>query len=235
VRPDKEALVEPFPSARADVMLIQRSSPRRTPMSDPEPVVVIIDDDAPVCLSLRLLLEAAGLRVRTYSSAETFLRDVHPERPGCLLVDVRMPGMSGIELLTELANRRIQLPAVVMTGHGEIEMAVEAMKIGAFDFLQKPFTDTVLMDHVKAAIEADRRRRAKDSEREGVGVRFAKLSQREREVLGHLVKGEVNKEVAYALGISLKTIEFHRARIMRKMEADSFAALVQMAQLCGVE
>jgi len=146
-----------------------------------------------------------------------------------------MPGMSGIELLGELASRRVQLPAVVMTGHGEIEMAVEAMKVGAFDFIQKPFTETVLMDHVKAAIEADRLRRSNDREREVVAIRFATLSQREREVLAHLVNGEVNKEVAHALGISLKTIEFHRARIMRKMEADSFASLVKMAQVCGLE
>ena len=204
-------------------------------MSDPEPVVVIIDDDAPVCLSLRLLLEAAGLRVRTYSSAETFLRDVHPERPGCLLVDVRMPGMSGIDLLRELASRRVRLPAVVMTGHGEIETAVEAMKIGAFDFIQKPFTEACLMEKINAAIEADRLRRTENHEREGIAVRFATLSAREREVLEHLVNGEVNKTVAYALGISLKTIEFHRARIMRKMQADSFASLVKMAQVCGVE
>lgn len=232
---EKEAPAEPFPPTRAEVIQILFSSPRRMPMSDPDPVVVIIDDDAPVCLSLRLLLESAGLRVRTYSSAESFLRDVHPERPGCLLVDVRMPGMSGIELLGELASRRVQLPAVVMTGHGEIEMAVEAMKVGAFDFIQKPFTETVLMDHVKAAIEADRLRRSNNREREVVGIRFATLSQREREVLAHLVNGEVNKEVAHALGISLKTIEFHRARIMRKMEADSFASLVKMAQVCGLE
>ena len=204
-------------------------------LHDPEPVVVIIDDDAPVCMSLRLLLETAGFRVRTYSSAETFLRDVHPERPGCLLVDVRMPGMSGIDLLSELAARRIELPAVVMTGHGEVETAVEAMKTGAFDFIQKPFTKARLLEHITAAIEADRRRRAGNQQREGIAVLFATLSGREREVLEHLVRGEVNKEVAYALGISLKTIEFHRARIMRKMQADYFAALVKMAHLCGVE
>jgi FixJ family two-component response regulator len=204
-------------------------------MSDKPPVVVIIDDDAPVCLSLRLLLETAGLRVRTYSSAESFLRDLHPERRGCLLVDVRMPGMSGIELLGELARRRIELPAVVMTGHGEIETAVQAMKMGAFDFIQKPFTEANLLERVRAAIEADRLRRAEDRDREEIGIRFATLSRREREVLEHLVRGEVNKTIAHALGITLKTVEFHRARIMRKMHADSFASLVKMAHLCGVE
>lgn len=204
-------------------------------MSEQESIVVIVDDDEAVCASLRLLLEAGGLRTKTFHSAEAFLSAVQPGQRGCLLVDVRMPGMSGLELLQELWVRRIELPAVVMTGHGEIDVAVQAMKAGAFDFIQEPFTEARMLDQVRAAIDADERRRAENHERVEVAARYAALSRREREVLEHLVRGEFNKQVALALGVSLKTIEFHRARIMRKMHADSFASLVKMAQVCGVE
>jgi len=193
-----------------------------------KPVVHIVDDDAAVRDSLRWLIESPEYRVESHASAAGFLDRVTGEGPGCVLADVRMPRMSGLDLLAEMARRQSPLPVIVITGHGDVAMAVRAMKAGAFDFIEKPLDDEILLDLVGNAIAQSVRAFASTDARVQARHRLARLTPREREVLERIVRGAPNKAVAGALGISEKTVEAHRAHIMGKMEAVSFAELVRM-------
>jgi two-component system response regulator FixJ len=188
-------------------------------------LVSIVDDEADIRDSLRLLLEAAGFKARTFSSAEAFLAE--PSVQGCLIADVRMPGMSGLELLEETTRRRLHLPVIIITGHADIPLAVRAMKAGAVDFLEKPFSGTRLTESVRRALEMGPRTPPQKEEAQAARKLLTHLSSRERTVLERLVQGHPNKNVAHELGISARTVEIHRAHIMLKMDASSLADLVR--------
>jgi FixJ family two-component response regulator len=194
----------------------------------PMPVVFVVDDEAAMRDSLRWLIESTGLRVETYGDAKTFLDAIRPEVPGCLVLDVRMPGLSGLDLQAELAHRGIRLPTIVITGHAEVQMAVQAVKAGAIDFIEKPFSDQLLLDRVRQGIEIDRQDRIARSRRAEIVRRLGLLTHREREVLDLVVAGKPNKEIAALLGLSPKTVEVHRSHVMEKMEASSVAELVRL-------
>ena len=190
--------------------------------------VFIVDDDEAVRNSLRLLVKSVGLTAATFASAQEFLSSYDPSHPGCLVLDVRMPGMSGIELQQHLNLRGAVIPVIFITGHGDIPMAVEAMQQGAFDFLQKPFRDQDLIDRIQRALEKDRASRVELSERQRIRERRDSLTPREREVLELVTSGKPNKVMAADLGLSQRTVEIHRARVMEKMGASSLAQLVRM-------
>ena len=194
----------------------------------PAPTVYVVDDDQAVCNSLRLLLKSVGLATQTMSSAAEFLAAYQPGQPGCLVLDVRMPGMSGLELQQELNVRGGTIPVIFVTGHGDVPMAVEAMQHGAFDFLQKPFRDQDLIDRIQRALERDARNRAALTQHARIRQRFESLTPREREVLMLMTRGKPNKVMAAELGVSQRTVEIHRARVMEKSGADSLAQLVRM-------
>jgi len=200
---------------------------------EPEAIVFVVDDDRAMRDSLRWLLESIGLTVRTYATAAEFLREHQPSQPGCLVLDVRMPGMSGLDLQAELVKRGAELPTIVVTGHAEVAMAVRAVKAGAIDFIEKPFSDQLLLDRVRQALEIDRQSREVRARREEARRRLASLSARDREVLELVAAGKANKEVAAALGLSPKTVEVHRAHVMSKMAVDSLAELIRVAILAG--
>ena len=197
-------------------------------MKDPPVTVFVIDDDEAVRTSLRLLLRSVDLPVKTFGSAKEFLPSYDPAQPGCMVLDVRMPGMSGLELLQQLNLRGATIPVVFITGHGDIPMAVEAMQIGAFDFLQKPFRDQDLIDRVQRALERDASTRTQLKATDKIREHLATLTPREREVLDLVTSGKPNKVMAADLGVSQRTIEIHRARVMEKMQARSLAQLVRM-------
>ena len=190
--------------------------------------VFIVDDDDAVRSSLRLLLKSVGLPAIAYASATDFLSAWQPEQPGCLVLDVRMPGMSGLELQHELNRRGAIIPVIFITGHADIPMAVEAIQHGAFDFLQKPFRDQDLIDRVQRALTTDAQQRSELAKREVIRERFDSLTPREREVLTLVTRGKANKVMAGDLGVSQRTVEIHRARVMEKMGAASLAQLVRM-------
>jgi len=194
-----------------------------------EPTVYVVDDDEPIRDSLRMLLRSAGLPVETFASAQQFLAAYTPPAPGCLLVDVRMPGMSGLELQELLAARKIALPVIVITGHGHVAMAVRAMKAGAADFVEKPFDDELLLECIRRTLARDADTRRRQSRSSESTQRLAALTPREREIMEHLVAGKSNKAIAADLGISARTVEVHRARIMEKLEAKSLADVVRIA------
>ncbi len=194
----------------------------------PEPVVFVVDDDPAMRDSLRWLIESTGLHVETFADAHTFLARIRPDVSGCLVLDVRMPGMSGLDLQAELGRRGISLPTIVVTGHAEVPLAVRAVKAGAIDFIEKPFSDQLLLDRVRQGIDMDRRGREAHALRAEVLRRLGLLTQREREVLDLVIAGRANKEIAAALGLSPKTVEVHRARVMEKMQASSVAELVRL-------
>ena len=196
--------------------------------------VHVIDDDDAVRESLEFLLRTAKIEVRTYDSATAFLNTVADGAAGCIVTDVRMPGVSGVDLLRQLKARGSTMPVIVITGHGDIQLAVEAMKIGAADFLEKPFDDEVLLASVKAALGRLEKDAQRDTERAELNNRLATLSTREREVLEGLVAGKANKVIAFDLGISPRTVEIYRAHVMTKMNAGSLSELVRMALLAGV-
>jgi len=194
--------------------------------------VHVIDDDEAARDSLGFLFESADLAVRTYESALHFLHHIDDSPAGCIVTDVRMPGMSGLDLLRELKARNTALPVVVITGHGDVPLAVEAMKAGAFDFLEKPFEDERLLGIVRRALDHVIGRPV-DEEVAAIQAKVARLSQRERQVLKRLVEGQLNKTIAWELGISARTVEVYRAKLMTKMEAAAFADLVRMALRAG--
>ncbi len=192
------------------------------------PTVFLVDDDHAVRDSLRWLVETINLDVETYASAKSFLDACDPDRPGCLVLDVRMPGMSGLELQETLIGRGITLPIIVITGYGDVPSAVRAMRQGAVDFLEKPFDDQALLELIQHCVQRDARNRQAEATRREVRKNLAKLTPREREVLDLVVSGNSNKETARCLGVSPKTIEVHRARVMEKMDVTSLAKLAQM-------
>jgi two-component system response regulator FixJ len=196
-----------------------------------EPTVFIVDDDQAVARSLRWLIESVQLRVETFASAQAFLDGYAAAKPGCLVLDVRMPGMSGIELQERLTVQRIRIPIIFITGHGDVQMAVRAVQAGAFDFIEKPFNDQDLLDRIQRAIAVDSERRGRDSQRARLSALFASLTPREREVMDLVVEGMSNKAVANTLGLSAKTVEVHRAKVMEKMNARSVSDLVKMSML----
>jgi two-component system response regulator FixJ len=194
------------------------------------PTVMVIDDDEAVRSSLKLLLRSVKLPVTVYSSAQEFLPKYMVDQPGCLIVDVRMPGMSGLELQQQLNLRGAMVPVIFITGHGDISMAVEAMRQGAFDFIPKPFRDQDLLDRVQKALEKDAKNRREISQTGHIKKQFETLTPREREVLELVTSGKPNKVMAADLGVSQRTIEIHRARVMEKMGANSLAQLVRMVR-----
>jgi len=202
-------------------------------MKERAPIVTVIDDDAAARSSLRLLLKSLGLAATAYDSATSFLAGYDPQQPGCLLLDIRMPAMSGLELQQVLNQRGAFTPIIFITGHGDVPMAVEAMQQGAFDFLQKPFRDQELLDRVQRAIAKDRSIREQMSGNETIRRRLESLTAREHDVLELVAAGAPNKIIAHKLGISQRTVEIHRARVMEKMNADSLAQLVHMTMLTG--
>lgn len=194
--------------------------------------VFVVDDDQAMRNSLKWLISSVGLRVECSGSADEFLRTHQAGRPGCLLLDVRMPGMSGLELQEILESEGITLPVIIITGHGDVAMAVRAMKAGAIDFIEKPFNDELLLESIRRALSLDERLRHIQLERAEVAERLVQLTPREREVMEMVTEGKSNKEIANDLGVSAKTVEAHRARVMEKMQAGSLAELVRMALLC---
>jgi len=189
--------------------------------------VFVVDDDADVRDSMRMLLEVAGFKVRSFSSAKHFLADGDPKH-GCLIADIRMPDMSGLELQEEVTRRQIALPVIIITGHGDVPLAVQAMKAGAIDFLEKPFDDEMILASVRRAMEIGSRARGRAAETRAAQGLLSALTPRERGVLDMLVQGRSNKVVAHELGISPRTVEIHRAHIMNKMEASSLSDLVRL-------
>jgi two-component system, LuxR family, response regulator FixJ len=197
-------------------------------MQQQAPTVFVVDDDEGVRNSLRFLLKSVGLATRPLASASEFLETYKPSQPGCLVLDVRMPGMSGLELQQQLNLRGAVIPVIFITGHGDIAMAVEAMQQGAFDFLQKPFRDQDLIDRIQRALERDARNRASLEQHVRIRERLDSLTPREREVLALMTRGKPNKVMAAELGVSQRTVEIHRARVMEKSGAASLAQLVRM-------
>ncbi len=197
-------------------------------------IVHVIDDDEAVRQSIEFLLRTSGVMARTYDSASAFLNALPTIDSGCIITDVRMPGISGIDLLRRLGEMRIKMPVIVITGHGDVPLAVEAMKIGAADFLEKPFDDELLLRSVRSALNRSQQNAARDAERAEVEARLSALTNREREVLEGLVAGKPNKVIAFDLAISPRTVEIYRANVMTKMEAASLSELVRMALVIGV-
>lgn len=196
--------------------------------ADPEaPLVYVVDDDDAFRDSLRWLLESAGYRVAAFASAERFLEACRPGTGACLVLDVRMPGLSGLELQEELNRRGHAIPTIFVTGHGDVPMAVSAVKHGAFDFIEKPFNDEALLALIGKAAEVSATAQRERAQRFDTAARLATLTQREREVMNLVIAGKRNKEIAGALGISIKTVEIHRGRVMEKMGVESVAELVR--------
>jgi len=196
--------------------------------------VFVVDDDQAIRSSLQWLIESVGLQVETYSTADEFMQRYYPGRAGCLLLDVRMPGMSGLELQEYLVEKQIRIPVIIITGHGDVPMAVRAMKSGAVDFIEKPFNDELLLESIRKALAVDEKQRELQSQRARVAARLAHLTPREHEVMVMVTEGRSNKEIATDLGVSAKTVEAHRARVMEKMEAGSLAELVRMVLAAGI-
>jgi two-component system, LuxR family, response regulator FixJ len=193
------------------------------------PTVFVVDDEPAMRDSLQFLIGSVGIAVKCYASAEEFLASYDPRAPGCIVLDVRMPGLSGLELHEKLVEDRFTPPVLMITGHGDVQMAVRAMKVGAMNFIEKPFSDQLLLEHIHHAIDVDAKRRHQFEELEVLESRRATLSPREKEVFDLVAAGKPNKVVAHELGLSQKTIEVHRAHAMKKMKADTFADLVKMA------
>ncbi|MGQ0502147.1 MAG: response regulator transcription factor [Panacagrimonas sp.] len=197
------------------------------PKREEEPTVFVVDDEESVRSSLRWLLESIRLKVETFESAESFLAKQVGDRPGCIVLDVRMPGMSGPELMDQLNQMHITMPIIFLSGHGDVPLAVRTMKGGALDFLQKPYNNQQFLERVRQALELDAQNRSARRLQGDTATRIDGLSGREREILDRVVLGESNKVIGRALGISYKTVEAHRARLMRKMGVANFAELMQ--------
>ena len=202
-------------------------------MTTTEPTVFVIDDDKAIRSAIKNLLESVGLRVGVFSSPREFLREGHKDKPGCLVLDVRLPGASGLDFQHELATGNVEIPVIFITGHGDIPMSVQAMKAGAVDFLTKPFRDQDLLDAIQRAIGRDQARRQLETEGVDIRNRFSSLTPREREVMSLVVAGLLNKQVAAQMGTSETTAKIHRGQVMRKMQAQSLPDLVRMSERLG--
>jgi two-component system response regulator FixJ len=196
-----------------------------------KPVVHVIDDDDSAREALAFLIDCAGLEVRTYESAVRFLEAVPAMEHGCIVTDVRMPGLTGVELIGRLKALGVKDPVIVITGHADVPMAIEAMKAGVADFLEKPFSDDAILGAIRSAVASQTGREEADAEREAIKMRIATLSQRESEVMEGLVAGRANKVIAYDLSISARTVEVYRANVMTKMQAASLSDLVRMVMI----
>jgi FixJ family two-component response regulator len=204
-------------------------------MNSEMPIVFVIDDDEDVRRALSRLLRSVGHRVETFGSAAEFLKRGDAATQGCLVLDVQMPTLSGLDLQSELARRGIELPIIFLTGHGDVPMAVQALKRGAVDFLTKPYRGEQLLKAVNAALEKARQQRDSFAERQQVRLRFASLTSRERDVLGLVVAGRLNKQIAAELGNCERTVKVHRGRVMQKMQAESVAELTRMVERSGLQ
>jgi len=203
-------------------------------IAEPEPMVFVVDDDPSICRSIERLIEPAGFKVQSFRSAAQFLAQGRPSSPACLILDVQLPGLSGLDLQRELTNSGMEIPIIFITAHGDIPMTVRAMKGGAVEFLTKPFRPGQLLSAIRAALERDRTMLKQQIEAAQLHHRYDLLTPREREVLALLVRGLLNKQIAGELATTERTIKFHRANIMRKMQAESVADLVKMAQKLGL-
>jgi FixJ family two-component response regulator len=199
-------------------------------VKDAEAIVFVVDDDPSIREAIESLVKLAGLRVEAFGSAQEFLRNERPDLPGCVVLDVELPGLSGLDLQRELAAHGIKLPIIFITGYGDIPMSVRAMKAGATEFLTKPFRDQDLLDAIQQALERDRDARQHSSETAGLRKRFDALTSREREVMSLVVAGWLNKQIGFELKISEITVKIHRGRVMNKMGAQSLAELVRMTE-----
>jgi len=193
-----------------------------------QPTVFIVDDDPAIRFAMQALMDSVNIDHEIYASGDEFLQGVDDHRAGCLVLDIRMPGLGGLELQDELIKRGSTLPIIFITGHGDVPMAVDAMQKGAVDFIQKPFRDQDLLDRIREALKTDQERREEQQKHAEVAERLARLTNREREVFDLVVTGKPNKVIAYELGVSQRTVEIHRARVMEKMQARSLADLVKM-------
>jgi FixJ family two-component response regulator len=200
------------------------------PMKDDRPIIFVIDDDSSIRVALEDLLGSAGFEAQSFASTEEFLRSDRPDAPACLVLDVKMPGKSGLDFQRELADSNIRLPIIFITGHGDIPMSVQAMKAGAIEFLTKPFDDQDLLHAIQLGLEKDRVRRQQSAVLAKLRERFATLTRGEREVMALVVAGRMNKQIASELNVSEITVKVRRGRLMRKMEARSLAELVKMAE-----
>jgi FixJ family two-component response regulator len=203
-------------------------------MAKADQVVFVIDDDPAIRAAIKRLLEAVGLRVQTFATGHEFFSSELPDVPACMVLDVRLPGRSGLDLQREMAEKGIRIPVIFITGHGDIPMSVQAMKAGAVEFLTKPFRDQELLDAISQAIERDRAARAARAEVAEISGHLDSLTPREHEVMKMVVAGLLNKQIAAELGISEKTIKVHRGHVMQKMKAESLAQLVRMADRLGI-
>jgi len=203
-------------------------------MTEPAPTVFVVDDDPSVRRAIKRLVGSVGLEVELFESAQEFLRSKRADAPSCLVLDIRLPGISGLDFQRELAQANIHIPIIFITAHGDIPMTVRAMKAGAVEFLTKPFRDQDLLDAIQIALERDRARRQQEAEIATLRERFESLTPREREVLPLVVSGMLNKQIAAEIGTSETTVKVHRGQLMRKMGADSLADLVRMAERMGI-
>jgi len=203
-------------------------------MNAADPIIFVVDDEPSVRIALERLIKSVGFRVQTFDSARSFFNSVPSDAPCCLILDVRMPQMSGLELQQEMALRGLDTPIIFITGHGTVSMSVRAMKAGAMDFLEKPFEEQQLLDAIQTAVEKDRQSKRQQAEIVQIQKRAASLTPREHEVFKLVVSGRLNKQIADELAASEKTIKVHRARVMDKMKAQSLASLVRMAEKIGV-
>ena len=202
--------------------------------TQPTPIVFVVDDDASVRAALDSLFRSIGLDVETFGSAAEFLQNKLPDVPACLVLDVRLPGLSGLDFQAELARAGIRIPIIFVTGHGDIPMSVKAMKAGAVEFLTKPFREQEMVDAIQAALEKDRGRREHDKKASALQSLFESLTSREQEVIGFVTAGLMNKQIAAEMGVSEITVKVHRGNVMRKMGAKSLADLVRMADALGL-